>query len=137
MPLKIYVTVYKTTLRPDHLLRHLFPEWFSAALLKTGTAVSTSGTAADCCPPPPHFRSVDAMDLEEKIYKKKHHHQYWVHPLLCTRLEMGQFNTLFYELWKDESEFFKYFRTSLKSSDEMLNLQQGNPKWPAAALIHF
>jgi len=43
--------------------------------------------------------------LHMKFSKKKHHHQYWVHPVLCTRLETGQFYTLFYELRKDESEF--------------------------------
>ena len=62
--------------------------------------------------------------LHKKFSKKKHRHQYWVHPVLCTRLETGQFYTRFYELRKDESEFFKYFRVSLKSSDEMLYLLQ-------------
>jgi len=62
--------------------------------------------------------------LHKKFSKKKHRHQYWVHPVLCTRLEMGQFYTLFYEIWKDESEFLKYFCMSLKSFDEMLYLLQ-------------
>jgi hypothetical protein len=89
-------------------------------------------------PPPSRHRSADAMDLEEKIYKKKRRQQYGVNPLLCARLETGQFCTVFYELRKDKSEFFKYFRMSLKSSDELLNLlQEGNPKWPAAALFHL
>jgi len=47
--------------------------------------------------------------FHKKFSKKKHRHQYWVHPVLCTRLETGQFYTLFYELRKDESEFFKVF----------------------------
>ena len=74
------------------------------------------------------------MDLEEevlmlallhkRIYKKKRRHRYWVHPLVCTRLETGQFYTLFYELRKDENEYFNYFRMSLKSFDELLNLLQ-------------
>ena len=76
--------------------------------------------------------------MEEKISKKKRRHQYWVHPLLCTRLETCQFFTLFYEHRKDESEFFKYLRMSLKSFDELLNLlQEGNAKWPAVALFHL
>jgi hypothetical protein len=62
--------------------------------------------------------------LHKKFSKNKHHHQYWVHSVLCTRLETGQFYTLFYELRKDESEFFKYFRMSLKSFDELLYLLQ-------------
>jgi hypothetical protein len=77
---------------------------------------STSGAAVRCCPCP-HLESVDVMDLEEevlmltllskRIYKKERRHQYWVHPVLCTRLETGQFYTLFYEFTKDENEFFK------------------------------
>lgn len=47
--------------------------------------------------------------LHKKISKKIHRHQYWVHPVLCTRLETGQFYTLFYKLRKDEIEFFKVF----------------------------
>ena len=96
----------------------------------------------------PNLQSVNAMDLEEevlmlallhnKICEKKYRHQYWVHPLLCTRLDTAEFYSQFYELRKDESEFFKYFRMSLKSFDELLNLlQEGNPKWPAAALFHL
>jgi hypothetical protein len=50
--------------------------------------------------------------LHKKISKMICRHQYWVHPLVCTRLETGQFCTLFYELRKDKSDFFKYFRSS-------------------------
>jgi hypothetical protein len=60
--------------------------------------------------------------LRRRIYKKKRRHRYWVHPLVCTRLETGQFYTLFYELRKEENEFLKCFRVSLKSFDELLNL---------------
>jgi hypothetical protein len=90
-----------------------------------------SGTAVHCCFSR-HHQSVDAVVLEEEVLmlallykkfsKKKHCHQNWVHPVLCTRLEMGQFYTLFYKLRKDESEFFKYFCMSLKSFDELLYL---------------
>jgi hypothetical protein len=44
--------------------------------------------------------TTDAVDLEEevlmltllrkKISKNKRRHQYWVHPLLCSRLQLGQ-----------------------------------------------
>jgi hypothetical protein len=55
------------------------------------------------------------MDLEEKVvtlaflrkkFSKKKRHQHWVHPLLFTRTETGQFYTIFYELRKEESVFF-------------------------------
>jgi hypothetical protein len=62
--------------------------------------------------------------LHKKLCKEKRHHQDWVHPVRCTRLETGQFYILFYELRKDESEFLKYFRMSLKSFDELLYLLQ-------------
>ena len=66
--------------------------------------------------------------LGKNISKKKRRHRCWVHPLLRTRLQTAQFYTLFYELRKDESKFLKYFRMSLKSFDELLNLlQEGNP----------
>jgi hypothetical protein len=41
--------------------------------------------------------TLDKMDVQKKaltlaiLHKRQHHHQYWVLPLLCTRLEMGQF----------------------------------------------
>ena len=70
-----------------------------------------SGTAARCYISL-QLQSVETMDLEEevlmlallskKIYKNKHCHQYWVYPLLCTKLEMCQSYTLFYELRKDD-----------------------------------
>jgi hypothetical protein len=53
--------------------------------------------------------------LHKKIQKKKRGNQYWVHTLLCTRLETGQFYALFYELRKEENEMFKRF-------DEVTNL---------------
>jgi hypothetical protein len=28
--------------------------------------------------------------LHKKVFKEKRHHQYWVNPLLCSRLETGQ-----------------------------------------------
>jgi hypothetical protein len=62
--------------------------------------------------------------LHKRIYKKKRRHRYWVHPLVCTRLETVQFYTLFYELREDENEFLKYFRMSLKSFDELPSLLQ-------------
>jgi hypothetical protein len=62
--------------------------------------------------------------LHKKFFKKKHRHQYWVHPVLYTRLETGQFYTLFYELRKNESEFLKYFHMSLKSFEQLLYLLQ-------------
>jgi hypothetical protein len=43
--------------------------------------------------------------LHKIIYKEKHRPQYWVHPLLCTRLEMGPFYALFYQLMKGKHDF--------------------------------
>ena len=77
----------------DSPFRHLCHEQFSAVLPENGTAVCTRGTTARCS------QSVDAVDVEEEVlmlallHKKRY--KYWVHPLLCTRLEMGQFYTLF------------------------------------------
>jgi hypothetical protein len=62
--------------------------------------------------------------LHKIIYKKKRRRHYWVHPLLCTALETGQIYTQFYEFRKEENEFFKYFRMSLKSFDELRSLLQ-------------
>jgi hypothetical protein len=62
--------------------------------------------------------------LHKRIYKKKRRHRYWVQLSLCTRLEPGQFYTLFYELRKEENELFQYFRMSLKSFDGLLSLLQ-------------
>jgi hypothetical protein len=60
-------------------IRLLFHERFLAALLSRTTAVTTSGAAVRCCPP--HYQSVDVMDVAEevltfallhkRIYKKK------------------------------------------------------------------
>lgn len=49
---------------------------------------------------------VQMMALTLALLHKRKHHQYWVLPLLCTGLEMGQFYTPFYKIRKDESEFF-------------------------------
>jgi hypothetical protein len=71
--------------------------------------------------------TLDKMDVQKKaltltLLHRRKHHQYWVLPLLCTGLEMGQFYIPFYEFGKDESEFFYYFRMSVKSSDKLINL---------------
>ena len=82
----------------------------------------------------PHLRSADAMDLEEevlmlalshkKIYKNKCRHPYWVDPLLCTRLETGQFSTLFYE-----SEFFKVFSHVIEVVWRTVKSPSGRDLW--------
>jgi hypothetical protein len=85
----------ETTRRISYLRTVRLP--FHEAVLKTGTSVSPSGTPVLCChSAPPLSNRCNGLGvlmlalLHKKTSKKKRHHHYWVHPLLCTRLEMGQ-----------------------------------------------
>ena len=44
----------------------------------------------------------------------------WVHPLVSQRLLKGQFHQLFDDLCEYPDKFWKYFRMSKKSFDELL-----------------
>ncbi|XP_041440886.1 protein ALP1-like [Xenopus laevis] len=48
--------------------------------------------------------------------------KYWVHPLTDQRLRNGQFHVLYGELRNYPDKFFKYFRMSIASFDELLSI---------------
>jgi len=67
--------------------------------------------------------AVCALELKrrKKIKKKK---KYWVHPLTSQRLLKGQFYKLHNELRSYPDKFFNFYRMSVKSFDNLLNLIQ-------------
>ncbi|XP_050065989.1 uncharacterized protein LOC126555068 [Aphis gossypii] len=53
---------------------------------------------------------------------KKFKRRWWVHPLNLKRPREGQFQVTFLTLRQYPEEFFKYFRTSIKTFDELLDI---------------
>ncbi|KAK4311971.1 hypothetical protein Pmani_016562 [Petrolisthes manimaculis] len=52
--------------------------------------------------------------------KKKHHRQFWTHPINSTRFLQGEFFVLYENLKADDSKFFNYFRMSYPTFQELL-----------------
>jgi len=48
--------------------------------------------------------------------------KYWVHPILKTRLSHSLYVTLYPKLREHEEKFFNYFRMSIKSFDDLLEI---------------
>lgn len=59
----------------------------------------------------------EALEQERKRKRK-----YWVHPMNTLRLEIGQFHTLYMKLRLYPVKAFEYYRMSIQSFDELLNL---------------
>ncbi|XP_060873833.1 uncharacterized protein LOC132947546 [Metopolophium dirhodum] len=55
---------------------------------------------------------------KKKISKRR----YWVHPINLKRPQEGQFNVNFMVLRAHPEEFFKYYRMSVQSFDELISL---------------
>jgi hypothetical protein len=57
-----------------------------------------------------------------EIRRRKKKRQFWVHPLTTQRLLKGQFHKLYENLRSHPDKFFKYYRMSISSFDELLKL---------------
>ena len=72
---------------------------------------------------------IAAILLLEKKGKKR---RYWVHPLLHKRPSIGEFHIRYNNLRNYPEKFFNYYRMSIKTFDELINLiesdivQKGN-----------
>lgn len=75
----------------------------------------------------------EIMELEEEcLYfillrrvirpRRKVRRNFWVHPILSTRLLKGQFHQLHQELQEDPQKIFAYYRMSEKSLNELHDL---------------
>lgn len=62
-----------------------------------------------------------AIALLLALNKKKRNRRYWVHPLNTRRLTDSQFYLKRAKLRAHPEEFFKYYRISMKSFDELHN----------------
>jgi hypothetical protein len=68
---------------------------------------------------------VAILIIRQRRQRQRH---VWVHPILRTRSEHLHFATLFEELKRHEDKFFKYFRMSLTTSNELLSVLQDRLK---------
>ncbi|CAI6375924.1 unnamed protein product [Macrosiphum euphorbiae] len=70
----------------------------------------------------------EAMSIIYVLYKrhqkksKNGQRRHWVHPLNLKRPIEGRFQTNFMTLRSYPEEFFKYYRMSIKSFDELISL---------------
>ena len=65
---------------------------------------------------------ITLVAIVEALEQDKRKRTYWVHPLYSKRLNIGQFHTLYEELSANPDKFLEYYRLSIKSFDEILNL---------------
>ncbi|KDR09621.1 hypothetical protein L798_00414, partial [Zootermopsis nevadensis] len=63
-----------------------------------------------------------------KFKQRQRQHHFWIHPILRTCSGYDHFATLFEELTRHEDKFFKYFRMSLTTFNELLSLLQDRLK---------
>ncbi|KAL4112547.1 hypothetical protein QTP88_016309 [Uroleucon formosanum] len=49
------------------------------------------------------------IDEEEEMRQSKRSRRFWVHPLVQTREEEGEYTTLYPQLVNDDVKFYKYF----------------------------
>ncbi|KAL4152994.1 hypothetical protein QTP88_000827 [Uroleucon formosanum] len=54
--------------------------------------------------------------------RQKKERKYWVHPILKTRLSFSLYITLYPKLRDHDVKFFNYFRMSIKSFDDLLEI---------------
>jgi len=54
--------------------------------------------------------------------RQKRERKYWVHPILKTRLSFSLYITLYPKLREHDDKFFNYFRMSIKSFDDLLDI---------------
>jgi len=59
------------------------------------------------------------LDEEEEMRQSKRSRRFWVHPLVRTREEEGEYTTLYPQLVNDDVKFYKYFRMS---HEEYMNI---------------
>lgn len=57
--------------------------------------------------------------LVYKMFIRKINRRYWIHPYTELRLTRGRFVTSFFDLRDNPDKFFKEFRMSVKSFDEL------------------
>ncbi|CAI6346617.1 unnamed protein product [Macrosiphum euphorbiae] len=63
------------------------------------------------------------LQKRNKVAKKeKSKRRYWVHPINMKIIKEGQFQVNFMTLRAHPEEFFKYFRMSITSFDELISL---------------
>lgn len=55
------------------------------------------------------------------VKKQKAKRRYWVHPINTKRIKEGQFQVTFMTLRAHPEEFFKYFRMSITTFDELVS----------------
>ncbi|KAF0772889.1 protein ANTAGONIST OF LIKE HETEROCHROMATIN PROTEIN 1-like [Aphis craccivora] len=67
------------------------------------------------------FALYEEHELKKKE-KNKVKRRHWVHPLNLKRPENGQFQVTFMTLRSYPEEFFKYYRMSITSFDELISL---------------
>jgi hypothetical protein len=85
------------------------------------------------------------MDVEEAVYlwvfyqrmkrRRQRFRKYWVHPILRNRLTTSLYVTLYPSLRNYEPQFFNYFRMSIKSFDNLLELIKEEIKADANAIL--
>ncbi|KAL4130985.1 hypothetical protein QTP88_008345 [Uroleucon formosanum] len=56
--------------------------------------------------------------------KKRYKRRYWVHPMNMKRIQEGQFQVTFMTLRAHLEEFFKYYRMSVTTFDELVQAVQ-------------
>jgi hypothetical protein len=62
------------------------------------------------------------LRLELIVAKKRRKSRWWTHPAISNRLSTGQFHIMFGTHRKFRDKFFLYYRMSMTSFDELLNL---------------
>lgn len=60
-----------------------------------------------------------------RLRRRQKARKYWVHPILQNRLTSSLYITLYPSLRNYEPKFFNYFRTSIQSFDDLLELIKG------------
>lgn len=78
-----------------------------------------------------NLNDAEAVCIVYSLYKinmrqkkdKKIKRRWWVHPLNLKRPREGQFQVTFLTLRKYPEEFFKYFRMSIKTFDELVSIK--------------
>lgn len=58
--------------------------------------------------------------LQRRLKRKRKSPRFWVHPIPRTRLQFGQFHTLYHKLRSYPDKFFRFLRMSTRSFDELL-----------------
>jgi hypothetical protein len=67
--------------------------------------------------------------------RRQRYRKYWVYPILRNRLTTNLYVTLYPSLRNYETKFFNYFRMSIKSFDNLLELIKEEIKADAKAIL--